>query len=233
MIQYTPGDSANGQLLYVAGDALLYIGASSTGVGASSAFASSAAGGMDAPAPTILEALRSDDVIQSVLALLTSRGLSATPAFALAHWTAESTLHVLVRGAIDITVDTAGGIETVSGSGVSTWRETSVAGVVGFALGDAASNTVSSLPLGSGAVWASGARVLVDGNAESNSAASSSPVPASAHVSAAPSDERVPVGAPVSADGPAKSGDAAVTSDARVTSDTAAASALRRVTPPQ
>ena len=96
-------------------------------------------------------ALGSATPVQSALGVLTRSGLADAPSFALAH-IVEGSLHALVRGPLALAVTTAAGSESVNGTGVSTWNETTVAGVTALQLGD----STGHLPMGSGVVWASG-----------------------------------------------------------------------------
>jgi hypothetical protein len=89
--------------------------------------------------------------VQSMLDILTRGGLGSTPSFALGH-VVDGTLHALVRGPVQLAATSTGGSETIDGTGVSTWRETSIAGVTALRVGEG----TGQLPLGSGVVWASG-----------------------------------------------------------------------------
>ncbi|WP_411698113.1 FHA domain-containing protein [Conyzicola sp.] len=93
------------------------------------------------------------DGLQRTLDLVTSKGLSATPPFALLDFTAG--LRAIVRGDVTVTVTRAGGEETLSGSGVSTWIERSIdrATSVSLVVGGATAAAVPALPLETGAAW--------------------------------------------------------------------------------
>jgi hypothetical protein len=120
---------------------------------------------------------RSNDVVRVVLDLLTVGGLSSVPSFVLASWSASGSLHLLVRGAGEVTVETATGPESINSSAVSTWVERVIVGArsvrasgaapaastAGGASRDAA---LEALPLGAGVVWASAAEMTApDGGA--------------------------------------------------------------------
>ncbi|MBH0053686.1 MULTISPECIES: FHA domain-containing protein [unclassified Salinibacterium] len=64
---------------------------------------------------------------QAAVEVLSARGLSATPSFALVEWTADDTTsagaRAIVRGAASVVFSTATGSHTVSGTRVSTWAE--------------------------------------------------------------------------------------------------------------
>ena len=102
---------------------------------------------------SLWRAIGETDGLQSTLDLLTSKGLSATPPFALLDFTAQ--LRVIVRGGVTVDVTRAGGVESLSGTGVSTWIERSVEAATGATLTvvDAVSAGVPALPLVTGAAW--------------------------------------------------------------------------------
>ncbi|MEP6481237.1 MAG: FHA domain-containing protein [Rhodoglobus sp.] len=88
-----------------------------------------------------------------LLDLLTSRGLAATPPFALVDWAPVGTTKVILRGESPLEVT---GAEQVSAAGVSTWVElilTDVAGLA-FAVPGAVPTDGAPLPLESGVVAA-------------------------------------------------------------------------------
>ena len=102
---------------------------------------------------SLWRAIGETDGLQRTLDLLTSKGLSATPPFALLDFTAQ--LRVIVRGGVTVDVTRAGGVESLSGTGVSTWIERSVEAATGATLTvvDAVSAGVPALPLVTGAAW--------------------------------------------------------------------------------
>jgi hypothetical protein len=100
-------------------------------------------------------AVRSDGAIQSVLDTLTAGGLSSVPPFVLASWDAAGTLHLLVRGAGTVVVETGAGVEKVDSSAVSTWVERVITDARSIRAGGAADIPAGALPLGEGVVWAS------------------------------------------------------------------------------
>ncbi|HEV7948589.1 MAG TPA: FHA domain-containing protein [Glaciihabitans sp.] len=147
MIQYVP--TAPGGWLFVAAPNAVVLVASS-----------------DKPdtASHLSDALASPEPIAAVLDLLSSNGLAATPAFAVASWNAEGTVHLIVRGTPTVTLTTAPNAttdeQTIDGSTVSTWRETTITAVttVRFTVSansDANAPSSHELPLVAGAVWAS------------------------------------------------------------------------------
>jgi hypothetical protein len=130
---YTPSQPGT-WLLLVNGDAVLYVeAAAATEVG------------------ELWAAVSGEAPVQATLEILTRSGLGSAPSFALAH-VVGGTLHALVRGPLVLDAVAAGGTEAIDGTGVSTWRETTVDGVTALSLGEHAGH----LPIGSGVVWASG-----------------------------------------------------------------------------
>jgi hypothetical protein len=119
--------------------------------------------------------------IQDVLDVLTGRGLSATPSFALLSWSGDGGLRAIVRGPVRLVVTVAGIEDVLDGTGVSTWTEKAYAAGAKYDLHLGEPTEGDMLPLISGA--ASASRVA--------SAAITASVPA-----AAPSFE-VPAAAPV------------------------------------
>jgi hypothetical protein len=93
------------------------------------------------------------DGLQRTLDLVTSKGLSATPPFALLDF--GDGLRVIVRGDVTVTVTHAGGDEVLAGSGVSTWVERSIGGAtaVSLVVTNATPAAVPALPLETGAAW--------------------------------------------------------------------------------
>jgi hypothetical protein len=104
-------------------------------------------------------AIGADDGLQRTLDLITSAGLSATPPFALLDFT--SGLRVIVRGGVTVTVTHAGGVESLAGTGVSTWIERSIDGATAVTLTvvGAVAADVPALPLVAGAAWVAGLSV--------------------------------------------------------------------------
>ena len=102
---------------------------------------------------SLWRAIGETDGLQRTLDLLTSKGLSATPPFALLDFTAQ--LRVIVRGGVTVDVTRAGGVESLSGTGVSTWIERSVDAATAATLTvvDAVAAGVPALPLVTGAAW--------------------------------------------------------------------------------
>ena len=98
-------------------------------------------------------AIGAPDGLQRILDLITSKGLSATPPFALLDFTGG--LRVIVRGDVTVGVTGAGGEESLAGSGVSTWVERSFDAATGVSVVvvDAEPADVPALPLASGAAW--------------------------------------------------------------------------------
>jgi len=126
----------------------------------------------ESPAATAVDelwqALGSAAPVQSILDILSRGGLSTTPSFALGHLEGGS-LHALVRGPLVLQA----GAESVDGTGVSTWRETTMAGATALSAGD----HTGHLPLGSGAVWASGFAFQPAGAVQAAAAAITTPAP--------------------------------------------------------
>jgi len=141
-------------------------------------------------AAALLDALAAGDPIQSTLELLTAGGLGATPAFALVTRREADSVHLLVRGSAFANAVTTAGTEEANGTGVSTWRETTISNVTSLDLGttaatagdaDAADARVAAdatrnadvagagsdspraalrLPLQTGVAWAAGVRIV-------------------------------------------------------------------------
>jgi hypothetical protein len=128
---------------------------------------------------------RSNDVVRVVLDLLTVGGLSSVPSFVLASWSASGSLHLLVRGAGEVTVETATGPESIDSSAVSTWVERVIVGArrvrasgeaptASTAKGASRDAAREALPLGAGVVWASAAEMTAPDDA---AALETSPAP--------------------------------------------------------
>jgi len=99
------------------------------------------------------DAIGASDGLQRTLDLLTSKGLSATPSFALLDFTAG--LRVIVRGDVTVEVTHPGGAESIAGAGVSTWVERGIDGATAasIAVVGAVAANVPALPLVAGAAW--------------------------------------------------------------------------------
>ena len=130
---YTPAPPAT-WLLLVTGDAVLYTEAA-------------AATAVD----ELWSALAGPAPVQATLDILTRNGLGSAPSFALGQIVAGN-LHALVRGPLVLTAMAASGAQAIDGTGVSTWRETTVDGVTALGVGEGS----GQLPIGSGVVWAAG-----------------------------------------------------------------------------
>ncbi len=96
-----------------------------------------------------------DSGLQAILDLLTSKGLSATPPFALVDWSAaDGAVRAVVRGEVSVSVTSDGGADVLSGAGVSTWVEKHVTSVSSCEIAVSAavsSSDFSALPLVEGA----------------------------------------------------------------------------------
>ena len=117
----------------------------------------------DAFVEAVWSAIRGDDALQRSLDLLTGKGLSATPPFALLDWSAgPGPLRVIVRGDVAVAL-TGAADESLSGTGVSTWIERLLDGVTSAVVTvDAAlAAETPALPLVSGAAWISSLTVAV------------------------------------------------------------------------
>lgn len=79
-------------------------------------------------------AVREPAGFQSLLDLLTSKGLSAAPAFALVEWEQGADARLIVRGAAALDVTDAAGTTAVTAAGASTWVERTVPGLLGLEL---------------------------------------------------------------------------------------------------
>ena len=147
-------------------------------------------------------AVASDDAVQPVLELLTRRGLSSTPAFAFVVLGDDSSLRVVLRGSLTVTVTDATGEHDLSSAGVSTWLERIFDNTTGATISAAGATAagIGLLPLVSGVAWVSsvtlGSTSLVSATeppAEVVAAAVSSTVQAAATELNAPVPALVPV----------------------------------------
>jgi len=172
-VYFTPA-SSNGWIAFATESRVLVVGASPD----------------DVLVESVWSAIGGDDALQRSLDLLTSKGLSATPPFALLDWSAGSgAVRVIVRGDVGVAL-TATGDESLSGTGVSTWIERVVAGVTGavVTVHSAVAAGTPALPLLSGAAWVASLSVTVGapatvgastGSATDVSAPATTPVAAS------------------------------------------------------
>ena len=130
-------------------------------------------------------AIGAADGLQRILDLITSKGLSATPPFALLDFTGD--LRVIVRGDVTVGVTGAGGDESLAGSGVSTWVERSFDAATGVSVVvvDAEPADVPALPLASGAAWIASLTVGEVATAPARSTPVPEPVEGSTAVAAA------------------------------------------------
>ena len=118
----------------------------------------------DASVAALWDGVGRPDGLQRSLDLLTSKGLSATPPFALLDF--ASGLRVIVRGGVTAEVTRTGGVESLDGSGVSTWIERSIDGATGVSIAvvGAVAADVPALPLVAGAAWIAGLSVGLPGS---------------------------------------------------------------------
>jgi hypothetical protein len=89
---------------------------------------------------------------QSLLDLLTARGLVATPAFALVEWLPGGDPKVILRGDSPLQMTGTAGVDQVSAAGVSTWVERILVGLdaLAFTVPGAVPVPGAKLPLESG-----------------------------------------------------------------------------------
>ncbi len=106
-------------------------------------------------------AIADDSALQALLDLLTSNGLAQTPEFVLLEWQPGADARVIVRGQSTLLVTDAAGQTELSGAGVSTWVERTIAAVsaIELTVPGAVAATSGYLPLVEGAVLLAGARV--------------------------------------------------------------------------
>ena len=106
-------------------------------------------------------AIADDSALQGLLDLLTSNGLAQTPEFVLLEWQPGADARVIVRGQSTLLVTDATGQTELSGAGVSTWVERTIAAVsaIELTVPGAVAATSGYLPLVEGAVLLAGARV--------------------------------------------------------------------------
>ena len=96
-------------------------------------------------------AVREPGGFQSLLDLLTSKGLSAAPAFALVEWEQGADARLIVRGEAALDVTDVAGTTAVTAAGASTWVERTVPGLLGLELTvPGARAGTDALPLESG-----------------------------------------------------------------------------------
>ena len=146
-----------------------------------------------------LSVLAEANGLQLALDLLTARGISATPSFALLEFRGGSgALRVILRGDVAVTVDGPAGGESLSGSGVSTWTERDIEGATRAAVsavGAVAAAGIGALPLVSGAALVAAIELL---RAESDAVPAPTAVePAKAAVAPVAQPEPIPAAKPV------------------------------------
>lgn len=134
-LQYTAAD-ASGWLAICAGTRILMIGAAVD----------------DDALAALWRDIGSLEGTQRVLELLTRDGLSATPPFALVE-TGEHG-RAIVRGGVTVTVTGPGGMESLTGAGVTTWTERLVGSISALTISIDGAMGVRSMPLVSGIVIA-------------------------------------------------------------------------------
>ena len=134
--------ASGGGLAFVAGPLLLLVGGAVDAAFTESAWA----------------AIHGAAGFQSLLDLLTAKGLAATPAFALIEWEPGTGARLILRGGITLEVTDATGTQPLSAAGVSTWVERSLPGVTGIALSVPAATAAgtASLPLDAGVALVAG-----------------------------------------------------------------------------
>jgi hypothetical protein len=130
------------------------------GVLGDSLFAVRAEGSATGTVPTaesLLAALATSG-IQAALELVTERGLTQTPAFALVRGAGKNSgVRVVVRGGASVVVSTPKGDIVISGDRVDTWLEQSIEQATSYSVdlgGSAARTTDDLLRIDGGAVWA-------------------------------------------------------------------------------
>ena len=104
----------------------------------------------------LLDTLRGADAFERTIERLTAQGLAGTPAFGLVDRDAGSTVRCVLRGPVLLRVTTAEGLRELRAEHVSTWLETTIAGVTSFRVSviGAVADGVGALPLVEGAAWA-------------------------------------------------------------------------------
>jgi len=152
-------------------------------------------------AASALAVLAETDGLQRALDLLTARGISATPSFALLELhNGSGSLRLVLRGDVGVTVESPAGSEVFGASGVSTWTERDIAGasrVVVSISGAVAAAGIGALPLVSGSALVAGLELLrADAVSAPTSAPTSAPAPA-------PAPAAVPTPTPAPAPAPA------------------------------
>lgn len=129
---------------------------------------------------------------QSLLDLLTARGLVATPAFALVEWLPGGEPKVILRGDSPLQMTGTAGVDQVSAAGVSTWVDRVLVGLdaLAFTVPGAVPGPGAPLPLESGV--AAGAAVTIGAVA---AVAGVVPIPAAAASAVPPVTPAVPAAA--------------------------------------
>ena len=134
-------------------------------------------------------ALTGPDGFQAALDRLTSRGLGATPPFALIEWEPGVDARIILRGDATIAVTDAGGEQQLTAAGVSTWVERILPGITALTIVVPGAVPVGehTLPLALGAglvasvstagAAASGAPAAVDAAASSPQSPPRAPAP--------------------------------------------------------
>ena len=127
-------------------------------------------------------ALHDDDPVAALLDLLTGRGLSSTPPFALVSGT--DPVRVIVRGSLEVSGDEL----SLTGEGVSTWVERSLTGIPALRIETGADpSSVAGLPLLRGVTLAASIELTLDTAASTPVVAlPSSPAPTPAEPAALP-----------------------------------------------
>lgn len=104
----------------------------------------------------LLDTLRGADAFERTIERLTAQGLAGTPAFALVDRDAGSTVRCVLRGPVLLRVTTGEGLRELRAEQVSTWLETTIAGVTSFRVSviGAVADGLGALPLVEGAARA-------------------------------------------------------------------------------
>jgi hypothetical protein len=125
-------------------------------------------GEVDGPTlESLWAAARERRELAAILDLLTARGVSSAPTFALLGWDRPKarsgvTVDAVVRGAIPVAIETATGKELLSADGVASWLEKRVVGVQRLVVGE--SCDAPGLPMETGVVLAAGCSLSFDGS---------------------------------------------------------------------
>jgi hypothetical protein len=124
----------------------------------------------------VWEVLGASSGLEATLDLLIARGIATTPVFALLDLDDTGELRAIVRGEVNVVVETAGGSETLGGTGVAAFTERNFEAASRISvtvLGAVAAPGIGALPLVSGSAVIAGFELVRE---EADAAAAAAPV---------------------------------------------------------